>query len=212
MIKAIFWDNDGILVDTEYLYFQANQIVLKELGIELSLDFYIHQTMVLGKSVMILAQQLGKTEPEIDVLRNKKNQIYTELIQKQVRIMPDIESVLKHLYKKIFMAIVTSSRKDHFDIIHNHTGFKKYFDLIITHEDFVHTKPNPECYLLALRKSGFKNDECLVIEDTERGLKAAKSAELKCFVIPNDLTKNHNFSLADKILKNASELLISMKH
>ena len=105
------------------------------------------------------------------------------------------------------MGIVTSSRKDHFEIIHKQTGFLKYFDFIVTSEDVKNTKPDPEPYLKALELSGMKKEECIVVEDSERGLRAAIAAGLKCYIIPTELTKNSDFTGAEKVLNNIKEIL-----
>ena len=105
------------------------------------------------------------------------------------------------------MGIVTSSRKDHFELIHRQTGFLKYFDFVVTSEDVKNTKPDPEPYLKALEISGMKKDECIVVEDSERGLRSAIAAGLKCYIIPTSLTLNSDFSRAEKILNNIKEIL-----
>ena len=76
------------------------------------------------------------------------------------------------------MAIVTSSPKNHFHIIHSRTGFLEFFDFYLTREDYTNSKPSAEPYLLALQKSGLNSQDVLVIEDSPRGLKAAKAAKV----------------------------------
>jgi HAD superfamily hydrolase (TIGR01509 family) len=105
------------------------------------------------------------------------------------------------------MGIVTSSRKDHFEIIHRSTGLLKYFDFLLTGEDYTKFKPNSEPYLLAVERSGCKKDECLAIEDSERGLISARSAGIHCYIIPTELTRCGNFSSADKVLGNIKEII-----
>ena len=104
------------------------------------------------------------------------------------------------------MGIVTSSRKMHFELIHRSTDLLKYFDFILTGDDYTSFKPNPDPYLMAVEKSGFQKDECIAIEDSERGLKSAKSAGIHCFVIPGGLTSAGDFSRADRILNSIREL------
>ena len=104
------------------------------------------------------------------------------------------------------MGIVTSSKKNHFEIIHKNSGLLKYFDFILTADNYVNSKPAPDPYLKALELSGVKKEECMVIEDSERGLKSALAAGLKCFVIPTNLTKLSDFSGAEKILTKINEV------
>jgi beta-phosphoglucomutase-like phosphatase (HAD superfamily) len=73
-------------------------------------------------------------------------------------------------------------------------------------KDCAHTKPHPEPYLMAIERSGFAPEECLVIEDSPRGLAAAVSAGIRCIVIPSKFTDSNNFAGAYKILKSIKEL------
>ena len=140
-------------------------------------------------------------------MRIERNNLYTKLLKNKVPIIDWVKEVLEKLHWKIWMWVVTSSRSDHLDIIMESTWLKKYFDFFITTDDVVNEKPDPEAYLKALQKVKYLPSQCLVIEDTERGLTAAKSAWLTCFVIPNELSKNNDFSRADKLLWNVRDLI-----
>ena len=105
------------------------------------------------------------------------------------------------------MAIVTSSRRDHFDAIHRKSGLLQFFDFVLTREDYAHAKPNPEPYFLALANSKVPKDKCLVIEDSPRGLAAAKAAGLACWIVPSKDTLGEPFNEADRVLDSVTELL-----
>jgi beta-phosphoglucomutase-like phosphatase (HAD superfamily) len=105
------------------------------------------------------------------------------------------------------MGIVTSSEPDPFALIHQRTGLLPYFRFVLTASDYTHKKPHPEPYLLAVERSGCRQEECLVIEDSERGLTAAKAAGLRCIVVPSEFTRGSNFVGAYKVLENLPELL-----
>lgn len=205
--KTIFWDSDGTLVDTEVLYFKATQEVLKSIDIEMSREWYVNEQLKKGTSAFDLAREQGHSEESIEALRKNRDALYLEALKKDAKILDNVVATLQALHGKIPMAIVTTSRRAHFDQIMASTGLAKYFDFFICREDVDHEKPNPEPYLKAWQKSGCTKEDCLVIEDTERGLAAAKAAGLTCFVIPNELSKNNDFSQADRVLKNLSEIL-----
>ncbi len=205
-IKAIFWDNDGILVDTERLYFAATKKIMASAGINLTKEMYIEHFLIKGKGTWHLAEKKGLSTEDINELRDKRNKLYGQMLEKESRIIDDAKEVLEKLYGKYLMGIVTSSRRDHFDLIHKSLGILKYFDFILTGENFKNLKPDAEPYLLAVEKSGFYKDECLAVEDSERGLISAKAAGINCFIIPTELTRNGDFSNADKVLKKISEL------
>lgn len=206
MIKAIFWDNDGILVDTERLYFAATKKILATVDIELTKEMYIDYFLIRGNGTWHLARKKGLSSDVINNLRNERNVLYGQMLESECDIIDGAKEVVEALYGKCLMGIVTSSRKDHFEIIHESLGILEYFDFILTGDDYKKFKPDPEPYLLAVEKSGFHKDECIAIEDSERGLISAKAAGIHCFVIPNELTSNGNFLAADKVLKNISEL------
>lgn len=205
--SAIFWDNDGTLVNTEPAYFLATEQVLRTVGIELTPEWYTNEQLKKGRSAFDLGSEAGHSSESIEVLRNKRNALYLESLKKGVPIMEGVVSTLEQLHGKIRMGVVTSSLRVNFDQIMHATGLAKYFDFFITREDTVDDKPDPEPYLKAWQKCGFPKEACLVIEDTERGLVSAKAAGLTCFVIPNELSKNNDFSKADRILKNVTEVL-----
>jgi HAD superfamily hydrolase (TIGR01509 family) len=205
MIKAIFWDNDGILADTEPLYFRATSEVLAEFGVELTQQQFIDISLRDVNSLFsLVADQLTPTQ--MDAARNARNQRYAELLQTDPRILPGVEETLANLHGKIRMAIVTSSRPEHFALIHHRSGLLKYFEFVLARDDYRHSKPHPEPYLTALQKSGLQPEACLVIEDSERGLLAARRAGLRCFVIPGRLTRVGDFSAAQRVLADIREV------
>lgn len=155
-----------------------------------------------------LAKELGYSDNTISELRMERNNLYSKLLESETEIIDGVEDVLRLLHGKVKMGIVTSSRKDHFKIIHKRTGFLKYFDFFITSEDVKNAKPDPEPYIKALQLSGMNKEECIVVEDSERGLRSAIATGLKCYIIPTSLTLNSDFSGAEKILNNIKEILL----
>jgi HAD superfamily hydrolase (TIGR01509 family) len=206
-IKAIFWDNDGVLVDTEKLYFEANRLTYLKRDVDLTEEIYIEYLLKKALGAWHLLREKGCSEKEINLIREERNKLYSELLKEHAEPIDGVENVLKKFHGKIIMGVVTSSRKDHFESIHGRTGFKKYFDFILTSDDFEKVKPDPEPYLKALEISRMKKEDCIVVEDSERGLKAAVAAGIKCYIIPTHLTKNSNFTRAEKVLKNITEVI-----
>ena len=206
-IKAIFWDNDGVLVETEHLYFQATQHVLASAGIPLTEQDYLELFLVQGKGAWHLAEERGVAPGEIDRLRNERNALYADWLAQGPRVTSDIARVLGALHGKYVMGVVTSSRKDHFDLIHRGTGLLKYFDFVLTASDYRQVKPDPEPYLQAIERSGVSREACIAIEDSERGLASAKSAGIGCIVVPSLLTQGCDFVGADRVLGSVAEIL-----
>jgi HAD superfamily hydrolase (TIGR01509 family) len=206
MIKAVFWDNDGVLVDTEKLYFQATRELLLRTGVTLTEALFRQISLVEGRSAFDLAKEKGVSQEEIQRHHEERNRRYTELLTGGVSVIDGVEEVLGALRGRVSQAIVTSSRREHFVAIHAGTGLLAWFDFVLTREDYVLSKPNPEPYLTALKKSGFKADECLVVEDSPRGLASALAAGIRCLVIPNDLTRGASFIGAWRILESCRQI------
>lgn len=204
MIKAIFWDNDGVLVDTEGLFFEANQGVLAGLGITLSHEQFEEISLLRGQSVLRLAAD--PETPEFIRLRALRDARYAQLLAGQSLVIDGVREVLQLLAGKYIMGIVTSSGQEHFDLIHRHSGLLPYFQFVLTLKDCEHAKPHPEPYLKAMGKSGFPPEECLVIEDSPRGLASARAAGLRCIVIPSPFTKGSRFAGAYKVLDHIRDL------
>jgi HAD superfamily hydrolase (TIGR01509 family) len=207
MIKAIFWDNDGVLVATEHLYFQASAEVLAPLGIELSVQTFADISLRRGQSVLDLALTAGGAAVDMEGLRRRRNARYAELLRQQPLVLDGVAETLRALYGRVVQGVVTSSRRDHFDLIHGNSGLIPFFDFVLTREDYQQSKPHPEPYLTALQRCGLHPDECLVVEDTERGLQAALAAGLRCLVIPGALTDGADFSGASGLLGQVREVL-----
>ena len=206
MIRAILWDNDGILVDTERLYFRATRQILGTVGVNLTETMYFDLFLVQAKGAWHLAEANGISFARIEQLRAERHALYLKFLQTESMVIPGVEEVLKTLYGKYVMGVVTSSLREHFDAIHRRSRLMKYFAFTLTAEDYTKFKPDPEPYLAAVKRTGFSGEECIAIEDSERGLNAAVNAGLKCIVIPTDLTQSASFRGAYKILNNVREI------
>ena len=200
---CIFWDNDGVLVDTEGLYYQASREALEGIGFELTAKQFAEISLSSGRSVFELATDNVQL---MDELRQWRNRRYSELLLEGNLLLPGVHETLAQLADGKQMAVVTSSRRDHFDLIHTDTGILPYFDFILCREDYREAKPNPEPYLLALQRSGRNKADCLVIEDSPRGLASAKAAGLTCWVIPSPQTVGRDFAGADRIIETIEQL------
>ena len=205
--KAIFWDNDGVLVETEHLYFQATQHILASVGIPLTQQDYVELFLVQGRGAWHVAMERGIAASDIERLRNDRNALYGDLLAQAPRLTAGITEVLEALHGKYVMGVVTSSRKDHFDLMHRTTGLLKYFDFVLTASDFTRVKPDPEPYLRAVDRSGVGRESCVAIEDSARGLESATGAGISCIVVPTALTQGSDFAGAHRVLGSIGEIL-----
>src|SRR5687767_11973077 len=98
MVEAIFWDNDGVLVDTEHLYFEATRRVLAQAGIELTEDDYRELFLVQGRGAWHLAEVRGLSAPAVEALKEQRNALYAALIADGPRVLPGVPEVVSALH------------------------------------------------------------------------------------------------------------------
>ena len=170
MFDGIFWDNDGVLMETEHLYYQANAEALAGVGVELSLDDFCRISLRQGESVLDLAAGPGRSGNAAAELRRVRDGIYFRLLGEEARVIPGVRETLGRLHGRLPMAIVTSCRRENFLQMHRASGLLHYFDFILTREDYGASKPDPEPYRTACARAGLNPGRCLAIEDSERGV------------------------------------------
>lgn len=208
---TILWDNDGVLVLTEDRYFEACRETLAGLGVELTRAFFVEHSLLKGQSVFDLVADRGFSAQQLAELRAARDRRFAELIDASPCTMDGAEDVLRDLHGRVRMGVVTGALRRHFDRSHAKSGLMKYFDFVLAREDYERGKPHPDSYLAALERFRVHRDECVVIEDSGRGLQAARTAGLRCLVVPNDLTRGQDFSGAHEVLRSIRDVPDAVK-
>ncbi|HKM99665.1 MAG TPA: HAD family phosphatase [Candidatus Binataceae bacterium] len=211
MIEVILWDNDGVLVDTEELFFAATRDALVRANVELSRDRYVKFALGNGRNMFDLLQARGWTPERIAALRGERDVAYKAMLAAQCRPMDGAVETLRSMQGTARMAVVTTSLREHFEVAHKSSGLREFFELVVAREDYVESKPHPEPYLTALTRLGVQPDRCIAIEDSRRGLTSALAAGLRCIVVPNDLTRGADFSGATAVLDNIRSVPAMLK-
>jgi HAD superfamily hydrolase (TIGR01509 family) len=206
MVRAILWDNDGVLVDSEHLYFEATRDALREVAVELTLDGYQDINLHQGRSCFDLAREAGIDAARIAALKQHRDARFRERVRQGVDLIDGVVETLEQLHGRHTMAVVTSSHADNLNAMHRHHAIDRFFELVVTHGDYAQSKPHPEPYLLAAERLGVLPEECVVVEDSPRGLQSATHAGMRCFVIPNVLTRFGDFSTATRVLSDIRDV------
>ncbi len=204
--KYILFDNDGVLVETENWYFKANQEMLKTLGLKLEEEHYL-KIMARGGTAWELAFENGISKTVVDNLRNKRDELYQHYLQTKNIEIPGVHKILTQLQKTHKMAIITTSRRVDFDLIHAKRGIVDFMEFSLCVEEYPKAKPHPAPYLAGLKKFNAKKEETLVVEDSQRGLSSAVNAGIECAIVKNEFTKTHDFSKASYYLESLEKLL-----
>jgi len=203
--KFILFDNDGVLVETEKFYYQANVKALKELNVNLDFDTYM-EIMARGGTAWEVAKKQGISKEVIDKKRFQRDIYYQEFLRKEDIEIPGVKNILKELSQNYKMAIITTSRRVDFDLIHKNRGIVDFMDFTLCVEEYKRAKPYPDPYLAGLKKFNAKKEETIVVEDSQRGLTSAYNAQIECIIVKNEFTKTHDFSKADYFINKLEEL------
>ena len=206
----ILFDHDGVLVNTEPLYFAATASAAEALGMPLSHQDY-SALMARGANVWERGRVQGIPEQHIQDAIARRDRDYQRLLRTNDVTIQGVPTLLKAFAQRFTLAIVTTAKDQDFALIHDDQdghglGIVEHMSLILTRSDYVNSKPNPEPYLLALARLGVSPDQALVIEDSERGLRAAIAAGLDCATIYHPFTEGQDFSAATYRLKSLAAL------
>jgi len=205
MVEGILWDNDGVLVDTEKYFYQANKDLFARFGIDLTERHFFDWFLMQNCGAWHL---LTRHSPQqIRALRIERDQMYTRYLQDNQEVaMPGIGALLAGLAAQRPMGVVTSSRAEHFDLIHGRLDLLRHFKFVVTDDMVGQSKPSPEPYLMGLKKIGLAPARCLVIEDSPRGLLASRAAGIPCIVMRNKMMFDYPFDGAHCVVDSVDEL------
>ena len=205
MKKFILFDNDGVLVETEELYYKASKRALKEFfNVNISFQEYM-KLMTDGNGVWVAAKDA--TQKQKRVARDQRDLYYQDYLKTEDLEIRNIHNILEKLSKNYRMGIVTTSRRVDFELIHKNRGIVDFMDFILCVEDYKRAKPHPDPYLKGLELFGAKKDETIVVEDSQRGLLSANRAQIDCVIVHNEFTKTQDFSTAKCKIQNLEELI-----
>ncbi|GIP17508.1 haloacid dehalogenase [Paenibacillus montaniterrae] len=208
MIKAIIFDFDGLIVDTETPSYYVFSDIYNEYGVELTLETY---SQCIGTSFSVfdpytyLSNITGK-EVAIDEVKTKFRRKYRELLENE-GLRPGVREYLeeaKDMNLKIGLASSSTLSwiKPHLERFNLDT----YFSSILTSDNVKEVKPNPELYIKSLENLGVNAEEAISFEDSLNGFKAAKSAGLNCVVVPNEVTRHFQFNEFDLLINSMQDI------
>lgn len=213
MIKAIIFDMDGLMIDSERVTFDGYVIECQKLGYTMTKEFY---KTLLGKPIKgiyeLFKKEFGNDFPIEEVIQ-KVHQYMADLFETQgVPVKDGLISLLQYLKANNYKTIVaTSSNRNRVDTILSLANIAQYFDDSICGDEVTKGKPNPEVFIKSCQKLGVTTEEAIVLEDSEAGIQAASSAGIKVICIPDMKYPEKEFEQKTyKIfnsLKNVEEML-----
>jgi len=218
MLRAVIFDFDGVITDSEILHFRAFNQVLAQYGIELTKDDYY--TTYLGFNDadcyrLLIHQGLLKTDQQqIKNLIEQKKRIFEQLAKAEGKLIEGVCDFLKMLEQNnIPIAICSGALLTEVEMVLDEARLRHLFEVVVSGEQVKKGKPDPEGFLLSLqrlnenRENPITANQCIVIEDSHWGLEAAKAAGMHTIAVTNSYDAGQ-LSMAEKIVDQLSELTI----
>ena len=201
----MLFDLDGVLADTEPLHWAAYREVLLELGVDIGIEEYRRRFISQGGGPEY-ACETYRLPLTADELRDRKLPRYLALLRRGVPPRPGARAALERLRGHFRTAVATNSVRAEVELILGSLGLSSLLDAIVAREDYRDAKPAPDAYLTAAARVGLKAEECAVVEDTPRGLRAALAAGMRALALPNELTADNDFAGCAMQLSHLDEL------
>lgn len=204
-LKALLFDMDGLLIDTERLYIESERELAREFGAELP---EVTIARMMGRkpleAIRIMMADLGVTADPAEVLARRDRMMIARM-NADLRPMPGMPEIISRFRGRLALAVATGAVRPFVDLMVTRFGLEGVFDAIQTSEDVERGKPDPEIYLRAAEKAGFPPSECAVLEDSGNGVSAGHTAGCYTVAVPNDHTRGQDFSSADLVCRDLFE-------
>ena len=214
MIKAIIFDMDGLMIDSERVTFECYQERLKDMNLTMDEEFY---KTLLGKPIKGIYQRIydvyGNDFPIENVIQDVHQLMAERFETEGVPVKKGLVELLHYLKDNNYKTIVaTSSNRDRVDKILAQAKITEFFDDSICGDEVTKGKPNPEVFLKSCQKLGVNVDEAIVLEDSEAGIQASYDANIKVICIPDMKYPEKQYEEKTfKILKDLTEVTAYLK-
>ncbi|SDC46201.1 HAD family hydrolase [Paenibacillus polymyxa] len=209
IIQAVIFDMDGVLIDSEPIYFEIERSSFTHFGARVTDEehhTYVGVTLESMWQQVLDKHQLTATLEEIFAY-HQHNVMQTMLAHPNLTAMPSVERWLSWLHEQhVPIAVASSSPRALIDLIMDKTGLGQYFEVRMTGEEVTNGKPAPDIFLTTAEMIGASPSNCLVIEDSRNGVQAAKSAGMRCIGYRNPGSGNQDLSKADLQISSYDEL------
>ena len=209
MLKAVLFDMDGVIVDTEPLHRKAYFLMFKDMGIHVTEQMYTSYT---GQSTLNICKQLVghfnlDTDPKTLVAIKRKHFKYLFENDTSLQLLDGVLDLIKNYHDNgLTLVLASSASMPNINRIFERFNLDQYFIAKLSGADLKQSKPHPEIFIKAAKASGHPKKNCMVIEDSSNGIKAANGAGI--FVVGYDSTHStdQDYSKADKVVSSFSEL------
>jgi HAD superfamily hydrolase (TIGR01509 family) len=201
-MKAVIFDMDGLMIDSEKIYWAVGRQMAKEFGKTVS-DETLGRMMGRAplESVALYCQELGLNCTPQEMLQMRESRVLHEM-RGGIELMPGLLATLEILRPNFKLAIATSAPGRFLDLVLDSLNLRSYFSALQTSDDISRGKPDPEIYLKVMGKLGLPPQECFVLEDSSNGARAGKRAGAYVIAVPTVHTRAQDFSFVDYVAPN----------
>lgn len=209
MLKAIIFDMDGVLIDSVKYIWRSFDSLLRDQGVSFT-DDYIKKNLSRSLRDNLISWKKEFDIKDYDILEfsKKSGKIQLELMKNEKPEIGLIDLLEQAKKMNIKCAVATSSLRWRAEAILDLLKLRNYFEVLVTAEDVIKHKPDPEVFIEAARRVGVNPEECVVIEDAENGVKTAKNGNMKAIGFLTKYHSRNELSHADLVVSNFNELTL----
>lgn len=215
MLKAIIFDMDGVLIDSEPVHYQANKQLMEQMGYKISYEYYkqfIGSTCTRMWKTIIKDYELDKT---VEWLLVESDKICDDIIREKgyPPVKGSVKLVRELVQAGYVLAVASSSKPERINKNVTSLGIQECFKKLVSGEKVENPKPAPDVFLKAAREIGVQPSDCVVIEDSDNGVSAAKAAGMVCIGYANPGSGEQSLNRADYIvesLENIDSFFVNM--
>ncbi len=204
MDKALIFDMDGLMIDSERLYFEVERGLARRYGKEVrdeTLWRMMGRTPLEGLTIYVRELDLPLSPAEAVAVRND---LMRERMKNDLRPMPGLFHILDAFRGRRKMAVSTGAPREFLDLAVDTLAIRDRFDALLASDEITRGKPDPEIFLKTCERLDVPPDRAVVLEDSANGVIAGKQAGCAVIAVPNDYTRGQDFSRADAV---AADLL-----
>jgi len=209
-IKGLIFDMDGVVVDSEGLHFEVEREIFRRFGINVPESIWPgFRGKTLREFFDYVIENYCTTPITVEEMIAAKDKLYTKELQNQARFVPGSKELLEELKsRKIPLAIATSSRRIYQETVFRVLGLEGIFSVVMTADDIINGKPDPEIFLRAASALDLESYKCAVVEDAVSGIQAAKRAACYAVGLTTSFTREELLHAgADTVIDQPGELL-----
>lgn len=210
MFEAVIFDMDGVLIDSEPLHIQLEEEIFKEIGANVSFEEHISFVGTTSHYMWEYVKNKCNVPFTVEELVEMDRKRYFDYISKNddaIKPIEGVDELVKELYsRKMRLAVASSSPIEVIKLVVKRLKLESYFDELVSGDFVKRSKPYPDIFLYAAEKLLVKPERCLVIEDSNKGVLAAKSAGMKVVGFINPNSGNQDIKMADMVIRSFSEL------